>query len=122
MSNIVSIAVSIALAVEGAGADTIRDSGRAVGPGQMWPVAVAEVNRIIGTNRYTLADRRDLAKVREMMTVTLAYHHARHPDKGVVWLASKWRNPYSDAPEWHLRKLRKAATQGAKSALDIRCQ
>jgi hypothetical protein len=111
VTNIVSIAVGIALAVEGANAGTIRDSGRAVGYGQMWPVAVHEVNRILGRTAYTLADRRDLAKVREMMTLTLAYHHARHPDKGVVWLASKWRNPYSDAPEWHLRKL--------ESALDI---
>ena len=122
MTNIVALAVALALQVEGGKADTVGDGGRAVGPGQMWPCAVYEVNRIIGTNRYTLADRRDLAKVREMMTVTLQFHHARHHERGVVWLASKWRNPYSDAPEWHLRKLRKAATQGAKSALDIRCQ
>jgi hypothetical protein len=122
MTNIVALAVALALQIEGGKADTVGDGGRAVGPGQMWPVAIHEVNRIIGTNRYTLADRRDLAKVREMMTVTLQFHHARHPERGVVWLASKWRNPYTDAPEWHMDKLRQAATQGAKSALDIRCQ
>lgn len=94
MTNIVAMAVAIALAVEGGAAATIGDGGRAIGPGQMWPVAVAEVNRILGRNVYTLADRRDLAKVREMMTVTLAHHHARHPDKGVVWLAARWRTPY----------------------------
>ena len=108
MTNLVAMAVAIALSVEGGTAASIGDGGRAIGPGQMWPVAIHEVNRIIGTNRYTLADRRDLAKVREMMTVTLAYHNRRHPERGVVWLASKWRNPYSDCPKWHLRKLESA--------------
>lgn len=94
MTNIVAMAVALALQVEGAGDDTVRDLGRAVGQGQMWPCAVAEVNRIIHTNKYTLADRSDIVKVREMCRITLQFHHARHPDRGVVWLASRWRTPY----------------------------
>lgn len=94
MTNIVSMAVALALAVEGAGPDTVRDGGRAVGHGQMWPCAVREVNRILRAPIYTLADRNDPDKVFDMAMVTLTYHHARHSDRGVVWLAERWRTPY----------------------------
>ncbi len=35
------------------------DGGRAVGPYQMWPCAVREVNRIVGRKLWTTEDRRN---------------------------------------------------------------
>lgn len=127
MTNLIATAVAIALSVEGGSAASIGDGGRAVGYGQMWPVAVAEANRIIGTNRYTLADRSDLAKVYEMATITLTYHHKRHPCKGVVWLAERWRTPYRYVAKTkgdvrHRKRLIAAAEKMGVSALDIRNQ
>ena len=83
------------------------DSGRAVGILQMWPIAVDEANRLAGTNRWTYADRHDPAASREMCRVTLKWHQNRGVTN-LVDLASRWRNPRGDAPEWYRERIRQA--------------
>lgn len=112
--SIVTDAVDIAIRAEGAKAETVGDSGRALGSGQMWKVAVDECNRILGKRVYTYEDRRNPEKVREMCGVTLAYHHRRNPKLGTVALAAHWRNPYSPKPAWNIRKLSRIAHQSHK--------
>ena len=108
-TGIVAAACAIALQVEGAHATQKGDGGHAVGIGQMHIEAVKEVNRILGYEAFTLADRENPAKVRDMMAITLSWHHLRHPERSAVWLASKWHSPFRAAPAWHMRKLQKAA-------------
>ncbi len=115
-TSIVAAAVALALQVEGAGPTTISDGGRAVGIGQMWPCAVAEANRIARKPAYTLADRTDPAKVKEMCRLTLEWHLRRNPRLSVVTLASRWRNPRGGCPRWHLRKLERANAAGQTPA------
>lgn len=64
-------------AVESNGkADAIGDHGKAVGAYQIHPAVVADVNRLTGS-RYTLADRLDPAKSRDMCRAYLAHYGER---------------------------------------------
>ena len=110
-TGIVAVACALALQVEGAHSTQKGDGGEAVGIGQMHVEAVQEVNRILGYQAFKLADRENPAKVRDMMAITLSWHHLRHPGLSVVSLASRWRNPYPSVrkcPAWHLRRLKEA--------------
>jgi len=117
MTGIVVVAVALALHVEGATPNTPpTDGGRAVGIGRMWPCAVAEANRIVGRKVWTLADRKNPAKVRKMAFVTLAWHQQYRPAKSAAELAARWRNPFSKCPAWHVQKLVRASTaKGAQA-------
>lgn len=63
--------------VESSGkADAVGDGGKAVGILQIHPIMVADVNRILGEDRYALADRLDPAKSREMFRI-YSDHYAK---------------------------------------------
>jgi len=49
------------------------DGGKAAGVYQLHPVYVNDVNRIIGSRKYTLADRFDTQKSAEMAVIYLSY-------------------------------------------------
>jgi hypothetical protein len=86
--------------VESSGrADAVGDGGKAVGILQIHPIMVEDVNRILGQDRYTLADRLDPAKSREMFRV-YSDHYARCGD------AEKVARNWNGGPRGH----RKAAT------------
>ena len=111
MNSTLALALAAVLATESGGyhpsrAPT-RDGGRAVGPYQVWPIAVDEANRIVGRRIWTLADRRDPQLSRAMCLATLRWHQ----DRGVVdpvALACRWRNPHGDAPAWHRERVARA--------------
>lgn len=113
MSNIIAIAIAALIQVESAGNPAATgDGGRAVGILQMWPVAVAEANRLAGTARWIPDDRRcPLASI-EMARTILAFHYRRGATDPVE-LAARWRNPYSPAPQWYMRRLAAAIRKGA---------
>jgi hypothetical protein len=86
--------------VESSGrADAVGDGGKAVGILQIHPIMVEDVNRILGEDRYTLADRLDPAKSREMFRV-YSDHYAKCGD------AEKVARNWNGGPRGH----RKAAT------------
>jgi hypothetical protein len=49
-------------------------NGQSVGLLQITPIYVAECNRILGENKYTLADREDSVKSIEMFKIYTQYH------------------------------------------------
>ena len=61
--------------VESSGrADAVGDGGRAVGILQIWPITVADANRILGRDEFTLADRLDPDRSRAIFyTITNHY-------------------------------------------------
>jgi hypothetical protein len=117
MNEIIAQVVSALIAIEsGNNASAIGDSGKAVGVLQMWPCAVHEANRLekVEARRakrpartWTLADRRNPERSVAMAWVTLRAHYARGVEDPVE-LGCRWRNPYSECPEWYREKVRKA--------------
>ena len=111
VSPAVALALEAVLAVESGGHDPHNvpdgDGGRAVGPYQMWPIAVREANRIVGRDLWRLEDRRNLQLARAMCLVTLE-HHYRRGVTDPVELACRWRNPSGNAPAWHRAKIKRA--------------
>jgi len=88
----------------------------AVGPYQMWTVAVDEANRIerIYSRRYgrkarrwKYADRRSTKQSRIMAELTLMWHYRRGVTKPIE-LACRWRNPHSGNHAGYGRKISRA--------------
>ena len=114
MTNIIMLVMAMLVQVESAGKPGARgDGGRAVGLYQMWPVAVAEANRIEAiyarregrqARQWTLADRLSRTASGEMAWITLRWHYDRGATDPVT-LAGRWRNPYSECPKWYRRRL-----------------
>ena len=117
MNATVALVIAALLSVETGGVRNpdraIGDGGRAVGCLQMWPIAVAEANRLEEiearregrpTRTWTDADRTDRAAVVAMAAVTLRWHYRRGVTCPVA-LGGRWRNPRGDAPEWYLSKV-----------------
>lgn len=69
--------------------NAINKTSGATGCLQLMPIYVEEVNRIIGENRYSLADRTNRAKSIEMFEIYQGYYN---PDKD-LHLAIKLHNP-----------------------------
>jgi len=92
-----------AMAIVESGGDprAVGDGGRAAGILQIQPVMVAEVNRIVGETRYTLADRLDVRRSVEMFCVYSLHYW---PEGTSEQWARGW-NGGPDGPQ-------KAATQG----------
>lgn len=119
MTNlIIAMAMTAIISVESNNGADLRtgDGGRAVGMYQMWPVAVREANRIESImarregrrpRKWRVSDRVDIDWSMEMCEATLLWHYRRGV-KCPVELACRWRNPYSDCPSWHRRKIEKA--------------
>lgn len=64
----------------------IGDNGKAVGCLQIWPILVADVNRISGQH-FTLADRYDREKSIEMCRIYLSNYAANKSDEAAarIW-------------------------------------
>ena len=107
MNPVVALAVAIVLQVESAGGTDVRagDNGRAVGPYQIHPCTVEEVNRIYKTN-YKLADRNCPEKSRRICELTLLYHYNRGA-KDPVTLACRWHRPYGKISPRYRRMVKK---------------
>lgn len=87
--------LAVALVESGGDPCAIGDGGQAVGILQIHPIMVADVNRIIGERRYTLADRRDVRKSVEMFVLYVLHYW---PDGGPEQWARGW-NGGPDGPE-----------------------
>jgi hypothetical protein len=108
VTNTIAIVLAALIRVESGGdATAVGDGGRAVGVLQMWPCAVAEANRLAGRQLWTLDDRRNPQLSRAMARVILE-HHYRRGNTDAVALACRWRNPYSQCPEWYAAKVRRS--------------
>jgi hypothetical protein len=114
----VTLVLCVLLQVESSGGTNLRDGdrGRAVGPYQMWTVAVDEANRIEAIyarrfgrepRKWAHNDRRDPVLSREMCELTLMWHFKRGTTDPVR-LACRWRNPYSRTHRGYRTKIKKA--------------
>ena len=117
MTGLVAKVIAALIAVESGGDwRAVGDGGKAVGGLQMWPIAVAEANRLedIEARRerrpartWTLAERTNRVASVEMCAVTLRWHYRRGVTNAVA-LGGRWRNPDGSAPSWYLRRVRDA--------------
>ena len=81
--------------------NAIGDNGQAVGCMQIHPIMVKDVNRILGWNEYTLNDRYDRWKSRQMCRIYL-YHYCKNmnfEDMAACWVAG---------PDGYLQKSKPA--------------
>ena len=116
MNDIIAQVVAALITIESNGrAAAVGDGGRAVGVLQMWPVAVAEANRLEAiearrenrtARKWTLKDRAIPERAVDMAWVTLRSHY-RSGVTDPIELGCKWRNPHSECPEWYRAKVRK---------------
>lgn len=115
--DIIAMIVCAIMAVESSNGANLKrgDGGRAVGPYQMWRVAVDEANRIesIYAKRYGrnarqwhYSDRTCPVKSREMCELTLMWHHKRGTKNPVI-LACKWNKPYGKIDWKYYNKIKK---------------
>ncbi len=98
--------------VESSGNDqAVGDGGKAVGALQIHPIMVAEVNRILGEQLYTLDDRKDAGKSIEMFMVFSKYYAKHWNDWSAEGIARRWNGgarghlKKSTMPYW--RKVKK---------------
>jgi len=75
----------------------IGDGGKAVGIAQIWPITVRDCNRIAKTN-YTLEDRYDPIKSREMFVIYTEHYAKGKSDetKARIWNAGPKRAYLAD--------------------------
>ena len=71
--NLATIIAALVALESGGNPDAVGDCGRAVGVLQIHPSMVAECNRIVGAERWTLADRADAAKSKAMAEAYLEH-------------------------------------------------
>jgi len=101
--DIITAVVSCILTIESANGTDLRsgDDGRAVGPFQMWTIAVDEANRIdaLYANRFgrkprvwTYDDRNKITESRDMCVLTLLWHYYSGVTDAVD-LACRWNRP-----------------------------
>lgn len=67
--------------------NAVGDNGKAVGIVQIHPIMVDDVNRIIGSRRYSLADRTSVTKSREMFEIYINHYGKglSDSDKARIW-------------------------------------
>lgn len=111
MNTTIALVLAAILQIESSGGTNIRagDGGRAVGPYQMHPIAVREVNRVWHTN-YTLSDRRCPSRSKKMCELTLIYHYRRGVTDPVD-LACKWHRPYGKTCNVYRKKAENAISR-----------
>ena len=91
--------------------NAIGDSGRAVGCMQIHKIYVRDVNRILGYDKYTYADRYDRAKSREMARV-----YFNHYGGTVEEMAKK----FNGGPMGHKKKSTESYWEKVKARMEIR--
>jgi len=83
------------------------DGGTAVGPLQIRPILIADVNRIYGT-AYRLADRKDLRKSTELFSLYVLWYY---PDGGPQQWSRCWnggpRGPHRRSTRAYWRKIQR---------------
>jgi len=100
----------------GGKAGAIGDGGQAVGAYQLWPVYVKDANRIAGT-KYTLSDRYDRNKSREITRIVLAHYGKNVPfDKWAVIHIDPGKRKDWDRPaaKEYLRKINEAMKRSSR--------
>jgi soluble lytic murein transglycosylase-like protein len=99
----------------GGDANAVGDNGLAVGILQIHPTMVEDVNRILGDTVFTLADRLDVERSREMFAV---YSNHYTPCGDAEKVARRWNGgPRGDkkrATVKYWRKVSKALEGGVK--------
>jgi hypothetical protein len=88
---------AIALVESSNQAAAIGDGGQAVGAYQIRPIFVRDVNRILGCDRYTLTDRLDAGKSRQMAKIFLTHYGT---GKDIIQQARQ----FNGGPRGHLKK------------------
>ena len=75
MAQLLAVLIPLLLTIEGSNRDNVPpgDNGAAIGCLQIHKIYVREVNRIVGKNRYTYADRHNKNKSVEMAKIHIAY-------------------------------------------------
>ena len=75
MEQLLAVLIPLLLTIEGSNRDNVPpgDDGNAIGCLQIHKIYVREVNRILGENRYTYADRHNKNKSIEMAKIHIAY-------------------------------------------------
>lgn len=118
MTDIIALVVAAILSVESSGGKDLRngDDGRAVGPYQMWTIAVDEANRIENTYArrsvraprvWSYADRADPVRSREMCELTMIWHYRRGVTNAVD-LACRWNRPDGGLKMTYRKKIKRA--------------
>lgn len=124
MIDVVTIALCAILQIESSNGINLKhgDGGRAVGPYQMWAVAVDEANRIekLYARKYgrrarhwSYNDRRCFNASRDMCELTLMWHYRRGV-RNPVDLVCKWNKPYGRCDNAYRRKSNKAVENEKK--------
>jgi len=101
--DLITAVVSCILTIESANGTDLRsgDDGKAVGPFQMWTIAVDEANRIDAlyarrfgrkARLWTYDDRNKITESRDMCALTLLWHHYSGVEDAVD-LACRWNRP-----------------------------
>ena len=93
------IMIQALIVVESEGNPLAVGSSNDVGVLQITPIYVAEVNRILGENLYTLEHRISIEKSLEMFEIYQAHHN---PSKDIL-KARKIHNPR--AGQWYIDKV-----------------
>lgn len=98
--------IAAIIQVESSGNDrAIGDKGTAVGPLQIRPILVDDVNRIVGEKRFTLTDRTDRAKSIEMFRIYSRHYSFGKTDEVI---ARRWNGgPSGDRKSGTLKYWRK---------------
>lgn len=87
--------------------DAVGDAGRALGVAQIHKVAVEDVNRILGYNRFVYADRLNPDKSREMFVIYTNYYGPQgnatsFQDRARIWNGGpNGHNLQATIPYWN---------------------
>jgi hypothetical protein len=92
--------------------NAVGDGGSAVGAYQIRPIFLHDVNRICGCERYTLADRLDPAKSRQMARIFLN-HYGK--EKTLLEMARQ----FNGGPRGHMKDATLAYAQRVADLLKI---
>ena len=102
---------AIALVESNNRANAVGDGGSAVGAYQIRPIFLRDINRILGWNKYQLADRWDPEKSRAMARVYMN-HYGR--GKTLIEMACQ----YNGGPRGHLKRATEPFAVKIQAALD----
>lgn len=105
ITNLAAIIAALVLTESGGNPASVGDNNKAVGVLQMWEIQVHEVNRILGRRVYTISDRKDPEKSKDMCGVFLTYWSPRRKASSPEEIANLWRNPTGKKVLWYQRRF-----------------
>lgn len=94
----------------------IGDNGNAVGAYQIWPIYVKDVNRILGKEVYTLADRYDRIKSRQMCRIYITHYGRTFEEMAAVHCAGPdgWKQIKKPKVKEYVQKIKKELDKNSK--------